>query len=160
MPASGMTRAQYAAHRRCDPKEVRNALASGRIRLERNGKIDPGKADADWLANANPAIASKPKGANGASLHEPASASALEAARDVLVAAGFSVSGDRKMSFAEARTANEVTKSMINHLRFRERKGELIDRAKVIEVVFSLARMERDALRRCRLASRRPSRPN
>lgn len=135
----GMTRAEYAAHRRCDPKEVRNALASGRIRLEPNGKIDPTKADAAWASNTNPASATKPKGKN-----QPAvTAAAVEAARDLLVAAGLTVSGG-KMTFAEARTANEITKSLIGQLRLKEREGALVDRARAVEAIFSLARLERD----------------
>lgn len=49
------------------------------------------------------------------------------------------------MSFVEARTRNEITKSLIGQLRLREREGTLVDRAKAMDAVFALARQERDA---------------
>jgi hypothetical protein len=41
----------YARSRQIPVSSVMSALKSGRIRRESDGKIDPKKADADWIAN-------------------------------------------------------------------------------------------------------------
>ena len=48
-------------------------------------------------------------------------------------------------TFLQARTANEVLKAQTNKVRLARLKGELVDRARAIAHVFTLARAERDA---------------
>jgi hypothetical protein len=43
----------YAQHRGCALSTVQLALKTGRIKAERNGKIDPAKADAMWAARTD-----------------------------------------------------------------------------------------------------------
>ena len=50
-----------------------------------------------------------------------------------------------RMTFMQARTANEVLKAQERRLRLQQMKGELVDRAKAVAQVFRLARDERDA---------------
>jgi hypothetical protein len=51
---SGMTNSEYARHRGCSPAAVTQALAARKIRKERDGKIDPVKADQAWAVRSNP----------------------------------------------------------------------------------------------------------
>jgi hypothetical protein len=48
-------------------------------------------------------------------------------------------------TFLQAKTANEVLKAQERRIRLQKLKGELIDRARALALVFRLARQERDA---------------
>ena len=48
-------------------------------------------------------------------------------------------------TFLQAKTANEVLKAQERRIRLQKLKGELIDRARALALVFRLAREERDA---------------
>ncbi|WP_223291567.1 hypothetical protein [Defluviicoccus vanus] len=49
------------------------------------------------------------------------------------------------MTYLQARTANEVLKAQERRIRLQTLKGELVDRARAVSLVFRLARQERDA---------------
>ena len=49
------------------------------------------------------------------------------------------------MTYLQARTANEVLKAQERKMRLQKLRGELVDRARAIALVFRLARQERDA---------------
>ena len=49
------------------------------------------------------------------------------------------------MTYLQARTANEVLKAQERKMRLQKLKGEVVDRARAIALVFRLARQERDA---------------
>ena len=49
------------------------------------------------------------------------------------------------MTYLQARTANEVLKAQERRLRLQKLKGEVVDRARAVALVFRLARQERDA---------------
>lgn len=44
----------YARRRGCTLRAVQKAIEEERIRKERQGRIDPAQADADWTANTDP----------------------------------------------------------------------------------------------------------
>jgi hypothetical protein len=48
-------------------------------------------------------------------------------------------------TFLQAKTANEVLKAQERRIRLQKLKGELIERARALSLVFRLAREERDA---------------
>ena len=48
-------------------------------------------------------------------------------------------------TFLQAKTANEVLKAQERRIRLQKLKGELIERARALALVFRLAREERDA---------------
>jgi hypothetical protein len=48
-------------------------------------------------------------------------------------------------TFLQAKTANEVLKAQERRIRLQKRKGELIERARALALVFRLAREVRDA---------------
>ena len=49
------------------------------------------------------------------------------------------------MTYLQARTANEVLKAQERRIRLQKLKGEVVDRARAVALVFRLARQERDA---------------
>ena len=49
------------------------------------------------------------------------------------------------MTFLQAKTANEVPKAQERKLRLTRLRGELVERDRVVALVFRLARQERDA---------------
>jgi hypothetical protein len=119
-----MSRAAYARHRGCDPREIRRALAAGLIHLEGDGRsIDPVRADREWAAGVNPASAKKPGMKRGET----------------------TLSRSVSTTFTEARTRSELAKAAMATIRVREREGELVNRPRAVEVISALARAERDA---------------
>lgn len=56
----GLSIRAYAQHRGVSHTAVQKALRNGRIQLDPDGTIDPAKADAAWIANADPARTPKP----------------------------------------------------------------------------------------------------
>jgi hypothetical protein len=156
----GLSRRAYAAHRGCSESAVRKALATGRIRAEPDGTIDPARADAMWDAHTDPA---QQRGAHArasaietasatsaakASLNRPVPRAALDAVKDTLREVGGDPAVGEpggEVSFVRARMANEVLKAQTARVRLQKMKGELVDRARATAIVFNLARRERDA---------------
>lgn len=153
----GMSRRQYAAHRGVSHTAVGKAIATGRIKTEPDGTIDPEKADRQWDAQTDP---SKQRGANAramgastaagtrAAATKPVPRAALEAVSETLREAGADpdpAAGGGEVSFLRARMANEVIKAQTAKVKLAKMKGELVDRARTTSLVFDLARRERDA---------------
>lgn len=81
----GLSRRAYARHRGVSDMAVRKAIASGRIGLEADGTIDPGKADLAWDRHSDPAQARAPvKASRGA----PRPVTVAQCARGRSAAAG------------------------------------------------------------------------
>jgi hypothetical protein len=53
--------------------------------------------------------------------------------------------GAGAITYLQARTAHEVLKAQERRMRMQKQRGELIDRARAVDLVFRLARQERDA---------------
>ena len=149
----GISRRRYAEHRGVSEKAVRKAIAAGRIRVEADGSIDPAKADADWARQTDPAMQRGPhshrQGARTAAETaasppmKPVPRTAIRAVDETLRESGEGEAG--QTSFMRARMANEVLKAQIARERLKEMKGESVDRARAVALVFDLARRERDA---------------
>jgi hypothetical protein len=145
----GLSRRAYARHRGVAENAVRKAIAAGRITLEPDGTIDPEKADRDWAVRTDPAqqrgrhapMAEKP--ARETSQDRAVPRTALDTVQKTLRESGEKSEGD--VTFLRARTANEVIKAQERSVRLAKIKGELVDRARAVATVFSLARHERDA---------------
>jgi len=142
----GLSIRAYARHRGVSHSAVRKAIAAGRITPEPDGTIEPGKADAEWLANTGAARGrGKPKATGGrGKTVKPVPEAALNAVRETLRESGESVAAGGT-TFMQARTANEVLKAQTARVRLQRLKGELVDRARAAAHVFRLARDERDA---------------
>jgi hypothetical protein len=128
----GISIRAYARHRGVSDAAVRKAIKAGRITPEPDGKIDAARADAQWTRQTDPA-------------QQREKAVPLEAINAVRETTGETPLPAGGTTFLQARTANEVLKAQTNKVRLARLKGELVDRARAIAHVFTLARAERDA---------------
>lgn len=143
----GVSRRAYAKHRGVAENAVRKAIAAGRISIEADGTIDIAKADAAWTRNTAPAVepASVPP-ATGEAEQKPVPKAAVDVVRNTLLDAGLPATPeDGTMTFAEARTANEILKAQERQIKLDRLRGTLVDRAKAAELIFNAARQERDS---------------
>ena len=114
----------------------------------REGRPDPARrrrqlgrrAGQGRLARATPTPASSAPCTTGL---RPVPEAAVGAVKQTLHEQGLPAAGG--MTFLQARTANEVLKAQERRLRLQQLKGELVDRARAVSLVFRLARDERDA---------------
>ncbi len=60
-PRERLSQRAYAKHRGVTHAAVAKALRAGRIHLERDGRIDPLRADREWEENTSPVAAAKRK---------------------------------------------------------------------------------------------------
>ena len=136
-----MSERQYAVQVGLSRGAVQKARAAGRLVLFADGTIDAPASDAKRAAATDPAK-QREKPVEPISSVKPVPEAALGSVRETLKEQGLPAS---KISFAEARTAHEISKAHLTRLRLQERKGALIDRVRTMSVVFNLARQERDA---------------
>jgi hypothetical protein len=139
----GLSRRAYAQHRGVAENAVRKAIGSGRITLEPDGTIDPGKADRDWAARTDPA---QQRGRHAPTAETPARGpgpekavprAALDAVQTTLRESGEKPEGD--VTFLRTRTAKEVIKAQERSVRLAKIKGELVDRARAAATVLQSA---------------------
>lgn len=116
----------YAAHRGCHQKEVYEALKAGRIHLEKDGAIDPVRADREWAASVNPASAKRPGMKPGETT--------------------LNKKGGAPTSFTDARTRSETAKAALAELRLKQQQGELLSSRFANEAAFAFARLVRSRI--------------
>ena len=137
----GLSERQYAARVGLSRGAIQKAKATGRVVLHSDGSIDAEASDALRAQATDP---SKTRTAPKAKL-KPVSEAAVSAVGETLREQGMAApqvgSGT---TFLQAKTANEVLKAQERRLRLQKLKGELIDRARALSLVFRLARQERD----------------
>jgi hypothetical protein len=138
----GLSIRAYARRRGVSHVAVLRAIKQGRVPLESDGTIDPGKADASWQRSTDPARAKSKPSSSSAKLR-PVSEVALGSVRETLKEQGQPAGGN--VTFVQARTAHEIAKAHLARLRLQRMKGELVDRARATALVFRLAREERDS---------------
>ena len=130
-----LSRRAYAQHRGVSEKAVRKAIAAGRITLERDGTIDPVKADRQWETQTDPLKQRR--------VPKRAIRSAQRTVENTLDEVNSAPGGVAPL--LRARTAKEMIGAQTAKVRLQKMKGELVDRAKATATVFELARQERDA---------------
>lgn len=160
----GLSIRAYALHRGAlglpgaSHTAVRKALATGRITAEPDGSIDPAKADAQWAGQTDPSMQ------RGAAAHAAASKTraaaektppreravpraAMDAVQDTLAEAGQDPDPEAggQVTLVRARLAREIITAQLLKVKLQREKGELVDRARAVALVFDLARRERDA---------------
>jgi hypothetical protein len=131
---------------------VRRAEKAGRIGREADGSWDLAKVQAAWSDNTDPSQQRRDpeperrsdRPARPRRAMKPVPEAAVGAVRETLREHGEPVSAGG-MTFMQARTANEVLKAQERRVRLQRMKGELVDRARAVAQVFTLARDERDA---------------
>ena len=138
----GLSERQYAARVGLSRGAIQKAKATGRVVLHTDGSIDTEASDALRAQATDP---SKTRKASTPKL-KPVSDAAVSAVGETLREQGMSappVGGGTTV--LQAKTANEVLKAQERRFRLQKLKGELIDRARALSLVFRLARQERDA---------------
>ncbi len=132
----GLSRRAYARHRGVAESAVRKAIATGRITVDADGKIDPAKADREWELQTDPV--------KRHSRTNPVPRAARKTVDDTLREAGTAAPGG-PAAYMRARAAREMIGAQVAKVKLAKMKGELVDRAKATALVFDLARRERDA---------------
>lgn len=139
----GLTIRAYARHRGVSHTAVRKALASGRIRPEADGSIDPSRADEQWAVSTN---LSKPR---NSVIGEPklrASTVERQPAHDNGSIVPLEGPTRLASSYAASRAARESYLARLARLDFEQRSGKLVDADEVRAQLFGLGRRLRDAL--------------
>jgi len=138
----GMSEREYAAHAGVSRGAVQKARASGRLVLHADGSIDAAASDARRRQATDPAMQ---RGRHNPSLR-PVPDTAVGAVAETLREQGLPApQAAGGMTYLQARTANEVLKAQERKMRLQKLRGELVDRARAVAMVFRLARQERDA---------------
>ena len=138
----GMSEREYAAHAGISRGAVQKARASGRLVLHSDGSIDAAASDARRRQATDPSMQ---RGRHNPSLR-PVPDTAVGAVAETLREQGLPApQAAGGMTYLQARTANEVLKAQERKMRLQKLRGELVDRARAVAMVFRLARQERDA---------------
>ena len=140
----GLSIRAYARHRGVSHVAVKKAIDTGRITPLPDGTIDPEAADAQWAQNTlltRKTAAPEKNAATHTRTERAATATPPRETPEVSVPP-MSTGGT---SLLQARTVNEVLKAKLKQVELAEKKEELVDRAKAVAHVFTLARVERDA---------------
>ena len=156
----GLSERQYAVRIGLSRGAIQKAKTTGRLVLHSDGTIDAEASDALRAQATDPSMTRKapqPK-------LKPVSDAAISAVHEALrgeerfrtgeTGGASGASGATNglaappvgsgTTFLQAKTANEVLKAQERRLRLQKLKGELIDRARALSLVFRLARQERD----------------
>ena len=137
----GLSERQYAARVGLSRGAIQKAKATGRLVLHADGSIDAVASDALRAEATDP---SKTRKAPQPKL-KPVPEAAVSAVGETLREQGMTApSIGSGTTFLQAKTANEVLKAQERRIRLQKLKGELIDRARALSLVFRLARQERD----------------
>ena len=150
----GLSERAYAARAGLSRGAIQKAKAAGRLVLHADGSIDADASDARRAESTDPsktraggdsaAVADTPPRTPARGL-KPVPEAAVSAVGDTLKEQGLAAPATGGgTTFLQAKTANEVLKAQERRLRLARLKGELIDRARALALVFRLAREERD----------------
>ena len=137
-----MSERAYAAHAGVSRGAVQKARASGRLVLHADGSIDAAASDARRAQATDPSLQRGGRQPSLRPVPEAAVGAVAETLREQGLPAPQAAGG---MTYLQARTANEVLKAQERKMRLQKLKGELVDRARAVSLVFRLARQERDA---------------
>ena len=137
----GMSEREYAAHSGLSRGGVQKARKNGRLVVFDDGSINAAASDVRRAEMTDPSKTRKPP----APKLKPVPEAAVAAVGDTLREQGLSVPAvGGGTTFLQAKTANEVLKAQERRIRLQKLKGELIERARALALVFRLARQERD----------------
>ena len=151
----GLSERAYAARAGLSRGAIQKAKAAGRLVLHADGSIDAAASDRRRAGATDPSKtrAGGERGAPAADTPrrtparglKPVPEAAVSAVGDTLKEQGLAAPATGGgTTFLQAKTANEVLKAQERRIRLSRLKGELIDRARALALVFRLAREERD----------------
>ena len=139
----GMSERQYAAHVGLSRGAIQKAKAAGRLVLHADGWIDAAASDARRAETTDPSKTAQSRPQPKLQARARRRRSPPSATRSGNRAWPRRPTGGGT-TFLQAKTANEVLKAQERRIRLQKLKGELIDRARALALVFRLARQERD----------------
>ena len=134
----GLSEREYARHAGISRGAVQKARSSGRLVLYEDGSIDAAASDVRRAQATDPA---KQRGRHAVAARA-VPWEAVGATRQELTLSAPDASAN---TYLQARIANEVLKAQERRLRLQKLRGDLVDRARAVDLVFRLARQERDA---------------
>ncbi|NVZ10090.1 hypothetical protein HW932_12550 [Allochromatium humboldtianum] len=134
----------YARHRGVALSAVQKAIASGRIQVEADGRIDQNKADAQWDRHTRMAQPTTPKVVTQQVVTPRVVSTERPAAPPTPPAA--SSDDARGVDYHKARAVRETYSARLAKLEFEERTGKLISKDEVDIKYFQLARQLRDRM--------------
>lgn len=138
----GMSERQYAAHVGLSRGAIQKAKVAERLVLYPDGSINAAASDARRAETTDPSKTRTPP----APKLKPVPEAAVAAVGDTFREQGLAVPAvGGGTTFLQAKTANEALKAQERRIRLQKLKGELIERARALALVFRLAREERDA---------------
>ena len=137
--SSSISYRAYARYRGVSPEAVSKAVRTGRITVDADGKIDPEKADRQWLENTDPA-----KTLSSASGNSKRRGSSKIAGADTEAAATSPASG--LPPFAQSRAIREAYEARLRKLEYEVKIGKLVSADEVRVDSFNIARITRDRL--------------
>ena len=143
----GLSERQYAARVGLSRGAIQKAKDAGRLVLFADGSIDAAASDTRRAETTDPSKSrNAPKAPTAAkSKLKPVPEAAVSAVGDTLKEQGMAAPAvGGSTTFLQAKTANEVLKAQERRIRLQKLKGELIDRARALALVFRLARQEHD----------------
>lgn len=152
----GMSERQYAAHVGLSRGAIQKAKTAERLVLFADGSINAAASDVRRAETTDPSKVRGDRGASGAAKAprtrppepklKPVPEAAVAAVGDTLREQGLAVPAvGGGTTYLQAKTANEVLKAQERRIRLQKLKGELIERARALSLVFRLAREVRDA---------------
>jgi hypothetical protein len=139
---AGLSEREYAAHAGISRGAVQKARTSGRLVLHADGSIDAAASDVRRTHATDPSMQRGRRQPSLRPVPEAAVGAVSETLREQGLPAPAAAGG---MTYLQARTANEVLKAQERKMRLQKLRGELVDRARAVALVFRLARQERDA---------------
>lgn len=150
MSAPHVTQREFAKLADCDEKQVRRAVASGKLKLDADGKLDSSLVSSGWRrpirsSKAIADTADKPKvsAPNVRSVRTDEiigeDDSPTEAAAKIVLAFGA------ENDLAEAIRIKENFNALLKQLEYEQKSGSLVDLSIARTVLFDSARAARDS---------------
>ena len=134
----GLSEREYAKRAGVSRGCVQKARSSGRLIIYPDGSINAADSDLRRAQATDPA---KQRGRHATA----ARLVGWDAAGATQPEFGLPAANANAITYLQARTVNEVLKVQERRIRLQQLKGNLVDRARAVDLVFRLARQERDS---------------
>ncbi|RQS85162.1 hypothetical protein [Burkholderia seminalis] len=151
MSAPHVTQREFAKLAGCDEKQVRRAIASGKLKPDADGKLDPALVSSGWrrpirssktVADSADTSKVSAKTVRTESVRAPVvdeNDSPTEAAAKLVMAMGAT------NNLAEAIRIKENFNALLKQLEYEQKSGSLVDLSVARTVLFDCARAARDS---------------
>ncbi|WP_043216079.1 hypothetical protein [Burkholderia gladioli] len=151
MSAPHVTQREFAKLAGCDEKQVRRAVASGKLKPDADGRLDPALVSSGWrrpirssktVADSADTLKVSAKTVRAESVRAPVvdeNDSPTEAAAKLVMAMGAT------NDLAEAIRIKENFNALLKQLEYEQKSGSLVDLSVARTVLFDCARAARDS---------------